>query len=112
MEADQLFVSQIKPSQQSHQRYVSIRFKEIIMPRKSSAKPAEKVNGVVEPAKNIKRGFCALREMPQRQFSPDVSHERAQLIILLSNKWVNGTVLHYYFFDKPSDQTAVVLGNG
>ncbi len=82
------------------------------MPRKSSAKTAEKVNGVVEPAKNVKRGFCALREMPQRQFSPDVSHERAQLILILSNKWVNGTVLHYYFFDKQSDQTAVVMGNG
>lgn len=78
------------------------------MPRKD----VDKVKGNIVPAKKIARGFCSLREMPQRQFSPDVSHDRAQLIILLAKKWVNGTVLHYYFFDKPSDQTAVVLENG
>ncbi len=59
-----------------------------------------------------KRSFCNLPQVPLRQFGPDVSLERAQLIQVLSSKWVNGTVLHYYFFDKRSDQTAVVLENG
>lgn len=59
-----------------------------------------------------KLGFCALREVPQRVFDIGVSFERAALIQIISSKWVNGTVLHYYFFDKPTDGTLVTLPNG
>jgi hypothetical protein len=34
------------------------------------------------------------------------------LILLLDRKWANGTVLHYYFFDKETDGKSVLLSNG
>jgi len=47
----------------------------------------------------IKR-FCSMPRMTPKVLNPGISKERAELIILNSSKWVNGTVLHYYFFDK------------
>ncbi len=44
---------------------------------------------------------CAVPQTPEREFGPDVSNDRARLIRVISKKWVNGTVLHYYFFEKP-----------
>lgn len=45
------------------------------------------------------RAYCAVPEIPERVFGPEVSAERARLIRVMSKKWVNGTVLHYYFFE-------------
>ncbi len=42
--------------------------------------------------------LCAVPPVPERQFGADVSLERAQLLRLIATKWVNGTILHYYFF--------------
>jgi len=44
--------------------------------------------------------FCTLREGPPRAFSPSVGGERARLIILNGNKWVNGTTIKYAFFEN------------
>ncbi|REK17459.1 MAG: hypothetical protein DWQ37_06625 [Planctomycetota bacterium] len=57
--------------------------------------------------------FCALPEVPQRTFGPDVSAHRARLIQWIDKKWVNGTRLRYYFFESGSfaggnDQTDLV----
>ncbi len=45
------------------------------------------------------RGFCDLPRVPEREFGPEVSPERASLIRVISKKWVNGTILHYHFLD-------------
>ncbi len=84
------------------------------MARKSSAKAGKTSEAVPVPAQGeTMRGFCGLREVPQRVFSPDVSFARAELIQMFGKKWVNGTVLHYYFFaNKQTDRTRVVLSNG
>lgn len=58
------------------------------------------------------RFYCALRETPLRVFAPGVTSERLRLINLLGNKWVNGTVLRYYFFDRDTDGQNVLLSNG
>jgi len=42
--------------------------------------------------------YCDVPAVPERVFGPDVSNDRARLIRTISKKWVNGTVLHYYFF--------------
>ncbi|MEZ5812111.1 MAG: M12 family metallopeptidase [Rhizobiaceae bacterium] len=42
--------------------------------------------------------FCGLPVVPPRVFAPDVSSDRERLIVYMDKKWVNGTVLHYYFF--------------
>lgn len=62
----------------------------------------------------VKKGhlYCALRETPARVFPPGVTSERARLINLLGNKWVSGTVLRYYFFDRDTDGENVLLVNG
>lgn len=45
---------------------------------------------------------CAPPQLPPRQFDADVSVERARLLINRGKKWVNGTILHYYFFENSS----------
>lgn len=42
--------------------------------------------------------YCSVPQVPERQFGKDVSEGRAGLIRTMAKKWVNGTVLHYYFF--------------
>lgn len=71
------------------------------------AKRAAKPSAAAEPI-----SYCSLPPVPERSFDPDVNRDRLELILMLENKWVNGTVLHYYFFDKPTDGRNVVLSNG
>ena len=52
--------------------------------------------------------LCTLPEVPERVFGRDVNPHRAGLIRLFGKKWVNGTLLHYYFFDTAEEQKAVV----
>jgi hypothetical protein len=44
--------------------------------------------------------FCSLPEVRERELGPDVSPYRERLIRYLEKKWVNGTTLHYYFFNS------------
>lgn len=52
---------------------------------------------------NAKR-FCSMRPTPPRAFAPNVSPQRAALIIKSDKKWVNGTSLNYWFFPGPDSQ--------
>ena len=47
--------------------------------------------------------YCSLPYLPRREFGPEVNPVRASAILLSGNKWVNGTIIHYYFFDQDSD---------
>lgn len=42
--------------------------------------------------------YCAIPQVPDRVFGPDVSPHRARLVHSIGKKWVNGTKLRYYFF--------------
>jgi hypothetical protein len=44
--------------------------------------------------------YCSMPQTVERIFSPDVDPERQELILRFGNKWLNGTILHYYFFDE------------
>lgn len=57
----------------------------------------EKINGVEE---KTKFQYCSIPQTAARVFSPDVDSDRQELIIRFGNKWLNGTVLHYYFFSE------------
>jgi hypothetical protein len=85
------------------------------MPRRRTSKKPETTEQV-EPASQSERSenysYCALPAVPEREFAPDVNPNRAALIVVLGKKWVNGTVLRYYFFDQASDGRNVVLANG
>lgn len=56
--------------------------------------------------------YCALRQRPARVFAPGVTRERERLINLLGNKWVTGTTLRYYFFDREADGENVMFTDG
>ncbi len=58
------------------------------------------------------KAFCGLPQTPARVFSLDVAPDREAMILLLGNKWANGTILHYYFFDQPSDGEFVFFSDG
>ncbi len=56
--------------------------------------------------------YCEQPEVSEPELSPDVGPERASLIRVSRTKWVNGTVLKYYFFDQNSDGETVFFRNG
>ena len=61
------------------------------------------------------RHYCALPPQPERTLPSDLSPGRARAILAVGKKWVNGTVLHYAFFDDgpwavPDEQREVVRG--
>jgi Astacin (Peptidase family M12A) len=59
-----------------------------------------------------KYAYCSLPVVREREFVPGVNEHRSRLILMNEKKWVNGTVLHYYFFDKPTDGESVMLSTG
>jgi hypothetical protein len=56
--------------------------------------------------------YCSLPQVAERKFGPDVNPYRASLIDIFGKKWVGGTVLHYYFFDQPTDGQMVYFVDG
>lgn len=44
--------------------------------------------------------YCSMPQTVEKVLSPDIDPTRQRLIIQLRGKWLNGTVLHYYFFDQ------------
>lgn len=80
----------------------------------------DKIEGTVSTEELVEGGgdgafefsYCALPEVPQREFGPEVAPMRLALIQLFGKKWVNGTELRYYFFDEERDGEFVRLSNG
>jgi Astacin (Peptidase family M12A) len=58
------------------------------------------------------RLLCSVRPSLPRVFGPNVHEGRTRAINSMADKWVNGTLLHYYFFDKASDGETVTLADG
>lgn len=68
--------------------------------------------GEAAGANNVGQYYCALQEQPARVFAPGVTGERQQAIIVMDDKWTNGTVLRYYFFDRDTDGQTVQFTDG
>lgn len=56
--------------------------------------------------------YCSLPPAPVRQLPSGISGPRARAIIVNDAKWLNGTTLRYYFFDRDTDGEEVVLADG
>ena len=56
--------------------------------------------------------YCTTAPKQPRAFGPEVHSNRMRLIDTFDDKWVNETVLHYYFFDRDSDGQHVFLADG
>jgi hypothetical protein len=51
------------------------------------------------------RRFCKQPPVPPRVYKPGVGFGRQRAIISNQDKWLNGTLLHYYFFQSPQEWT-------
>ena len=80
------------------------------MARSPAAKKSTPRAGDQAPRYNFH--YCNVRPTTPRSFGPGVNADRASAINSLSDKWVNGTELSYYFFDKPTDGENVSLADG
>jgi hypothetical protein len=56
--------------------------------------------------------YCAVPEVPEPELDPNMAPPRFELIQLFRKKWVNGTVLRYYFFNEETDGEWVQFSNG
>ncbi len=56
--------------------------------------------------------YCANPKMPPKILASGIGNERARLILTNATKWVNGTTLHFYFFDKKTDGSKVEYTDG
>lgn len=56
--------------------------------------------------------YCTLKHAPERPVSTGLTRGRLRLIRANEQKWLNGTVLHYYFFDQDSDGQWITDSNG
>lgn len=56
--------------------------------------------------------YCRQPVVPERVFPAGFNPERRELVIINEKMWVNGTNLHYYFFDQAEDGEETVLNDG
>ena len=65
-----------------------------------------------QPAADDAFRYCAVPETPEVVLPRGIDPDRARAIIVTADKWVNGTVIHYYFFNRNTDGSNVRLANG
>jgi hypothetical protein len=51
--------------------------------------------------------YCSLPQQPAPAFGPGLTAERLSALISGRQMWVNGSVLHYYFFDGETDGSVI-----
>jgi len=56
--------------------------------------------------------YCALPPQPAPVVPEGLDFDRASAIISGGAIWANGTILHYYFFDRETDKSPVTLSSG
>lgn len=65
-----------------------------------------------ERAESERYAYCSLPPGSIRQLGPDVSGARLEAILVSDSKWVNGTILRFYFFDRETDGEVVTFADG
>jgi hypothetical protein len=63
-----------------------------------------------DPASDLH--YCSQPVQPPPVVPPGLGPDRLEAILLTRTKWVNGTVLHYYFFDRETDGQNVRFADG
>ena len=76
--------------------------------KKQSSKSSE-----VQPAASGPFHYCEMKPSAPLLLSGNVGGDRLQAIVLMANKWANGTHLHYFFFtDQNKDGEWVIFADG
>lgn len=73
------------------------------MVSKSTSKPHGRDTNPSRSNKDPVRPNCTLPRIAERPLPVHMPAFRERLIRVVEKKWVNGTLLHYYFFDGPND---------
>ncbi len=79
------------------------------MPHSTKQKPTD---GNMDKKPGNGKYYCSVKSTTPREFGPGVSADRVRAINTLDDKWVNGTELSYYFFDKATDGENVAFTDG
>ena len=74
--------------------------------------PNKQSKTVATKGKVASRRYCSNPKVAPKPLATGISNERARLILTNITKWVNGTTLHYYFFDKKMDGAEVEYTDG
>lgn len=56
--------------------------------------------------------YCFIPKVIEPKLDPNMSLRRLELIVGTAKKWVNGTILHYYFFNENNDGQTVTFTDG
>jgi hypothetical protein len=80
-------------------------------PRRAAA-AAPAARGPAAAAQEQGRYYCAMPVAAEPAMPAGLGGARLEAILVTSDKWVNGTVLHYFFFDSAGDGKEVVLADG
>lgn len=72
------------------------------MAKERQESPKQRPTSKPASDREAKFSYCFVPRVAEREFAPTVDLDRASLIRFMDKKWVNGTVLHYYFFDEPA----------
>ncbi|WP_405065006.1 M12 family metallopeptidase [Kribbella sp. NBC_01510] len=67
---------------------------------------------VYDPQNDDELRYCALPQQPEPVIPPGLGADRLEAIRPARSKWVNGTVLHYYFFDRQTDGSQIQFPDG
>lgn len=68
-------------------------------PRRSRSRSRAAAEEAAQPETHA----CSLPPVPVRELPTELHPARLRLIRVNEKKWANGTRLHYYFFDRPTD---------
>lgn len=69
-------------------------------------------NGTSDRTTYDEAGYCSMPAVEPLELAAGMDARRAAAIIVTRTKWVNGTKLRYYFFDRDTDGEDVVLVDG
>ena len=64
-----------------------------------------------EADEESKYAYCSQPPRPEPVVEAGIDSD-LEAIVVNRTKWVNGTILHYYFFDRPTDGENVTMSNG
>jgi hypothetical protein len=77
--------------------------------------------GMTEPNKQPKtfaeennrdRLYCGITLRPTPVFRGDMSGEHAIIVLGAKKRWLNGTILHYYFYNDLEEGSNIDLSDG
>ena len=81
-------------------------------PKRAKTSKKKKPSARRSPKNASAHVYCNLKEPTPRSFAPGMAADRERLIVVLGDKWANGTKLRYHFLNKSTDGEMVFFQDG